>query len=76
MKKYTHQAKFISVPCVNVLGAGAQVLAVRGCRVPPVRSGWGCPMVDTAGSSWLKQTHHRAQLSCSATLVAPQGNQI
>lgn len=31
MKKYSHQAKFISVAYVNILGAGVQVLAVGGC---------------------------------------------
>lgn len=31
MKKYTHEEKFISVACVNILDAGVQVLVVGGC---------------------------------------------
>lgn len=39
---------------VIVSAVGAQVLAVGGCRVASVRRGWGCSMLDTAGSSRLQ----------------------
>lgn len=36
-----------------------------------VRRGQGCPMMDTAGSTWLQLTHHRAELNPSAKMVTP-----
>ena len=38
-----------------------------GCRAASVRRGQGCPMPDTAPSSWLQPTHRRARLSPAAT---------
>lgn len=45
-----------------VFDAGAQVLAVGGCRAASVRRGQGCPMPEMASSSQPQPTHHRAQL--------------
>ena len=59
-----------------VLGAGAWVLVTGGCVAASVRRGRGCPVLDTAGSSQLQLTHHRAQLSPLAKVVASLGKQI
>lgn len=50
------------------------MLALRGgYRVVSVRRGWCCPMTDSDGSSWLNQTHHRAQVSPAAKMAMPRG---
>ena len=51
---------------------GAPVLAVGGCKAASVRRGWGCPVSDTAHSSQLQQTHHKAQLSPLVKMVASE----
>jgi len=38
-----------------------------------VRKGQGLSVLDTVVSSWLHQTHSRAQLNPSAMIAAPQG---
>lgn len=47
----------------------------RGCQEAArasVRSGWGCPMLDTASSSRIQRTHFRARLSPRDTMVVPR----
>jgi len=41
-----------------------------------VRRGQGCPVLDTAHSSWLQQSHCRAWLSLAAKVVASLGKSI
>lgn len=47
---------------------------VWGPGAVEVRRGWGCPVLDTDGTSQPQQAHHRVQLILSAKLVLPQGN--
>jgi len=45
-----------------------------GCRAAPVRGGQGCPVPDTAGSSWLQEPRRRARPSPAAERVVSLGD--
>lgn len=53
------------------MGAGVKILSVEGLQGTFARRGWGCSMLDRAGSSQLQWPHHRVWLGLAAKMAAP-----